>query len=75
MKRFTDDFVEFATEAVMEEVNFTDPEPYSYIEQGYKYLYEGYIKKSWLKLPLKLMVKAVDRLFNSYMKWKIRRTV
>ncbi len=75
MEKFTDDLVEFATEAVLEEVNFIDPEPYSYIEQGYRYLYADYIQKKWLKLPLKLLVKAVDRLFNSYMKWKIRRTV
>lgn len=75
MERFTNDLVDFATEAVMDEVNFTGPEPFSYIEKGYNALFASYIKRNWLELPLRLMVKTVDRLFNSYMKWKIRRTV
>jgi electron transfer flavoprotein-quinone oxidoreductase len=75
MQSFTENLVDYLTEAVMEEVNFTDPEPFSYIGKGYDTIMAGYIRKNWLKLPLKLTVKAVDRLFNTYMKWKIRRTV
>ena len=75
MKLFTDNLVDLAEEMVMDEVNFAEREPFDYISKGYDAIVAPFIKKKWLKTPLKLIFKAVNRLENSMLKRKIRRRV
>ncbi len=71
---FMDKAFDFAEEASMEDFNYLEPRPYPVMTRSFEAFMEPFIQKKWLKVPLKLMMQAVDKLNGWHKMRKVRRS-
>lgn len=74
MAVFTDNLFGLVEDTIMEEVNFTEPEPYPLVEKVYGGMVEPYLP-AFVKAPAGFIAKQLGRLVSWMKKRRIRRAV
>jgi hypothetical protein len=72
MEGFTGNLFDLLEDSIMEEVSFTEPEPYPVVEKLYSALVADYVP-AFAARPLRVAIGGLSRLVSWIKKRKIRR--
>lgn len=74
MEGFTSNIFGLLEDTIMEEVNFTEPEPYPVVDKMYSGLVADYLP-AWLRRPAGMAARGLSKLVTALKKRRIRRSV